>query len=204
MGVAAMLATSNVWAEDSPAPSASEAPTVVAPDKPARVWYGWQPLITDGVAVASFAGFLAVTFAESSATYKTIGTYNDASSVFGGTAAAFFYLGAPVIHAAHDHWDRALGSLGLRIGIPILTTIAGVAIGSGSPNDCDCFGLSPGQSIGLFVGFTLGALGAMAIDDFVLAYDDPPKPSSSQSSFFIAPTVSPLRNGASLGVVGMF
>jgi hypothetical protein len=192
-----MLATSNVRAENSPAASASEAPTTVAPDKPARVWYGEPALLCDGIALVMYTGALTTTLAADPRSEPVWVPLLLSTSV--GP-----YLGGSILHASRGHGGRAVASLGIRAALPLLTALIGSAIATQTGHgDIDGY-IWRGSSAGLIVGLGFGAAGAIAIDDFVLAYDDPPKPSSSTSSFFIAPTVTPIHNGASVGVVGMF
>jgi hypothetical protein len=84
-----------------------------------------------------------------------------------------YSLVPPLIHLAHGHPGKALGSLGLRVGLPAgggwIGFLIGLVAGGG--------GLG-----GLFAGvvaFTIGAIGggvaAQVVDAAVLAYDEAPR-----------------------------
>ena len=97
---------------------------------------------------------------------------------------ALYGLGGPIVHAAHGHRGRAVGSLVLRAGLPI---IGGYALAEVSEDGLE----------GFLIGFAVGMGTAMIIDSAVLARGTPAKRR-------VAPTVTPLAGGASVGVTGSF
>jgi len=111
-------------------PSANEAPSASEPIKDSispkprgseSVWYGYQTLIVDGIALALFAGGVA--------------SEEPAPAVLGGFGYVF---GAPFVHFAHAHFGRGWGSFGLRLALP--------AAGAVVPSDDEP---SPGLVIGV-------------------------------------------------------
>lgn len=102
-----------------------------------------------------------------------------------------YLLGGPVVHAAHGNWGRALGSLGLRSGAPILGAVLGVGLE-------DCKGSDACGLAGAAVGVTLGMGAAIAIDAAVLAHEEVPEESA------VKPVVSTGKNGTWLGLAGTF
>lgn len=87
------------------------------------------------------------------------------------TAGAFVYLlGGPVIHALNGEGNRTAGSLALRITLPLVGALAGAKLfdrrTSCAGDDIDCYS---DDLAGAFVGFGVGALGAMIIDTALVA-----------------------------------
>jgi hypothetical protein len=110
-------------------------------------WYGWQTLAVDVGAVA-LAG-IATRQGSASLAYLAIGSYA---------------LAAPIVHFAHGEGGRGGGSLGLRLGLPILV---GFALSQAEQSNCsgEFCGLG-----GLVVGAGLGVLTAIVLDASALAW----------------------------------
>ena len=146
-GLGCVLASSHACAESQEAaPPTRE----VAQAPPARInrFYGWQIVIVD---VSS----LLVTVAGGAAA-------SDGVAALGVTG---YVLGGPIVHFAHGNVGRGFGSLGLRVGAPIL----GAGIGAASAN---CHG---GDFCGMreaVVGGLVGAAVAVVLDAAVLARDE--------------------------------
>jgi hypothetical protein len=128
-------------------------------------WYGWQTLTSDGTTLAA-TGITALAF-------KAEG-YAPAIVFLAG-----YLVPSPIIHAAHGNGIAALGSVGLRVGMPGLGILAGAAIGSGLLE----------QFAWAVVLGGIGAAGAIAIDAAVLGYEDVPSPSPSSPPQGSAPRV---------------
>jgi hypothetical protein len=156
-------------------------------------WYGYQTVSADATAAALTA--LSFQTNSGAASWAAIGVY---------------LLGAPVVHAAHQRPLAALGSLGLRIGLPLLASSVGAATADCSSNrvvnDDNCqFGPS---LVGLGVGIVLAAI----IDSAAIAWDPPSSPGSYRpapvtepwSIRLLAPSPVPMRNGAGFSVGGLF
>jgi hypothetical protein len=79
-----------------------------------------------------------------------------------GLAGAF--LGGPIVHAAHDDWDRAGISFGARIAMPMLGGFIGGELCSEEERHemLGCLG-------NVFVGAAVGMLGAQVLDATVIA-----------------------------------
>jgi hypothetical protein len=106
-------------------------------------WYGWQTLLVDAGSVVLLA-------------------LPNAAGVF------TYALGTPIVHAAHGKWGTGLGSLGLRVGLPLLLGLTGLMIGSLSPSA----GNTPIPVIdGGLIGLTGGMVAASAIDAAWLAWE---------------------------------
>jgi hypothetical protein len=152
------------------APGLSPAPAVATAAAPAAVehsWYGWQILALDAALVGGAAAS------------------ENPAPIFA------MALSGPFIHLHHGHSQRALASLGLRVGAPI----AGAAIGAGSCDDSDgegweCIGAAAG-------GFLVGAAVAEGID-LIMATDE------HTVSAPVVPTVGFDGRGATVGLAGSF
>jgi len=83
-------------------------------------WYGEQTLLVDGASLAVGIAMVGVRGAEAAGLATIVGGY---------------LLGAPIVHLSHGHGEKALGSLGLRLGLPLggaaLTCLAGGCGGGG-------------------------------------------------------------------------
>lgn len=140
-----------------------------------------QTLATDAMALSLALSAAAVA-----------GSGNDhAGEALAYTSLATFVLGGPIIHATHGNWGRAAGSLGLRVGTPIVGAALGAAM-----EDCsggDFCGLGGGV-----VGFAVGIAAAIAIDAAALARETVPKEPA------LTPLVATGKNGTWFGVSGRF
>jgi hypothetical protein len=70
---------------------------------PARDWYGYQTLIVDALSCSLLVYGVAS---------------SNADATYGGYAA--YLLGAPIVHLAHEQAAPLLGSLGLRLIVPVV------------------------------------------------------------------------------------
>jgi hypothetical protein len=117
--------------------------------------------------------------------------------------AAFSYLlGGPIIHAAHDKAGRMLGSLALRLTLPLAGAFGLAALAahnsSCTPQDDDC---DSGALFGAIFGFGLGALAAMVVDTAVMAR---PLEVHRTTGIAWAPRLDVTSQHVNLGVVGRF
>ena len=134
----------------------------------AGTWYGWKILIADG-------GAFTLSMAS-----QPLGT------VLGGGA---YLLTAPAIHLGHRRGLTALGSLGLRIGAPL---VLHAAMGEEPCNGDTCF--QP--------GILLGATIASLVDVIVLAHE--PRDTKATKAGGLAPVVAMSRKSAGVGLAGSF
>jgi hypothetical protein len=111
---------------------------------------------------------------------------------------ATYALGGPVVHIAHENYGRAAGSLGLRVGGPIL----GGALGCAADDSTGMFGCLGGLALGVF----LGTLTAVVVDSAALAYEKVPETTASHGPrLSVTANVALTRKGgALLGLTGNF
>jgi hypothetical protein len=155
-------------------------------------WYGWQTLLADGGSLALLLGGAATTSSRSSGT---------AGALLLGSLATYS-LGAPIIHLAHNRPGAALGSFGLRWGVPFVGALLGVGFGYAScgkgNNDGVCYGLYGA------LGLTLGTIGAIAIDSAVLAREQVPMKFTAAKNFTWRPDLNVSPSSVSAGLSGAF
>jgi hypothetical protein len=170
----------------------------IAADAPQR-WYGWQPLMVDLSSIATMVGGGFVRGA-ASAPIEIVG-------------GAGFVFGAPLIHLAHGHAEKAGTSLALRTVVPGVAALIGVLIGwaafpNGTHNQSgDTFSgvdKSVYQAEGGFIGFGAGAIAGMIIDDALVAKENAPSRLHLDSRPTVEPRVAGVRGGATLGIGGTF
>jgi hypothetical protein len=161
------------------------APPALAESAPASDyrWYGFELLAADALSLtAMYAGAASGT---------------DALAVPGVVG---LFVAAPLVHAVEGNGGRALGSLGVRLVLPI----AGAALASWDydRNDkgdgCDCMG----GALATFGGFALGLVSAMAVDALVLGWEREAPPPRKQLS--LVPTVAVTPGGGGVGLAGRF
>jgi hypothetical protein len=166
---------------------------------PREHWYGWELGIADGGSLAIIAtGFgLAIS--------------NDGDGNASDDAAAFTivqvglagYLAlAPVLHVVHERPVlRVLGSVGLRIGLPL----AGAGLGAAAMSGCSSSGSwgTSCQAAGAGAGMLLGIVGAMAIDA-ALAFEPLEREGSGSASLRLTPALQAAHGRTLLGVAATF
>jgi hypothetical protein len=119
-------------------------------------WYGWQTLTTDGAALTLVV--LSATQDQDAGPLLALGL---------GAYAA----GGPIVHWAHGRAGVGFGSLGIRIGAPIV----GVAIGSAMADCPEREDRGSWCGAGeMALGLLVGVGSAMAIDAAVLAREPAP------------------------------
>jgi hypothetical protein len=146
-----------------------------------RKWYGWQPLISDVVALPIVIVSLA----------------KDNSAILGGIGLVGYAIGAPLTHFFHGNVKTGLLSMGLRVGVPSLTVLGTLAI-------CDepdiCKQATPLFAIGAIITF----LAIPAVDTAVLSWqrlEPPPEP----APVALVPAIAPATGGGmTFGLAGAF
>lgn len=126
-------------------------------------WYGWQIMPVDAVSLGVM-------------TYTIVWRHPSTrvNNSLGYASLAGYTFGAPIVHLAHGQWWRASGSLGLRLGLPMLGALtASAIIGDTGNAETGYFDLP-----WLVVGAGVGVLSAMALDAAFLAH----KPTSPQKN----------------------
>ena len=136
---------------------------------PNEHWYGWELGIADGGSLA----IIATGFGLAISNDGDRNASDDAAFTIVQVGLAGYLALAPVLHVVHGRPVlRVLGSVGLRIGLPLAGAALGAAAMSGC-NSSDSWGTSC-QAAGAGAGMLLGIVGAMAIDA-ALAFE-PPNP----------------------------
>jgi hypothetical protein len=130
-------------------------------------------------------------------------TVTDRGALAGGL---LYLLGGPIIHAVHGEPGRAVGSLGLRVALPVAGAFVGGALWWNS-QDARCKNGDPDYcsddefNVGALYGLGLGFLGAMVIDTAVLAR---PVPLRKDAGATWAPQLAVAPGHLGVGVVGRF
>ena len=135
-------------------------------------WYGWQTLMVDGAAIL----------------------------IASDVSVPIYVLGGPIVHWSHGNVGRGFGSLGLRVGAPLLLAAAFVG-GCDGNGDVGCLGL------GALMGLLLGAGAAIAIDAAAIARDTvevEDDVSFSLGPARVTPTVSITDSQGRVMLVGTF
>jgi len=156
-----------------PAPPVADAPPMKSH------WYGGQILLVDAVSISVLV--------------LGAGSSDTEGLVWLGVGG--YVLGGPIVHWAHGNAGRGFGSLGLRVGAPIVGAFAGAGT-----EDCSGGGELCGLA-GAAIGFLVGATAAIVIDSAALAYEDVP---ARTEAIRVVPNVGVSRNGMSLGLNGSF
>src|SRR5262245_18559542 len=155
---------------------------------PETRWYGWQTLTADVLAVT-------LTMVLATRVDQHNGTAVIGSVVLGASA---FVLGGPLVHAFHGHRTKAVGSLALRLGVPL----AGMAIAAGLAGPCGQYEYDhEGCRIGsVAAGSIMGVAIAMIVDAAALGREQVTAPPPNRPSVgFI-----PMQGGGGLSFGGRF
>jgi len=158
------------------------------PPVPPRVEsYRAQTLVADGIA----AGLMITAF----------DVDNDSSAALAKLSIITYVFGAPLVHLTKDRGRRALGSITMRIGLPIVGGMLGHAMAA-KPT-CEAYYDSCETELyteELAYGVLAGVIAASALDAIYLAKGDPPaKPQAAWT-----PVARATQNGFALGVSGTF
>jgi hypothetical protein len=136
-------------ARDTSPPMAADSERAPPAESPpsARVWYGWQILIVDGVAIGTLVASRAF----------------DSPGLL-ATGAGLWLFGGAILHFSHSQTDAGFGSFGMRaLSAGVLTL--GIALYA--PHLFD--GENSGEEA-LILGGLLGMIASMAIDAALLAF----------------------------------
>ena len=156
------------------------------PPPTTRVWYGWKVMTVDLVALGA-----------------AIAAEKTDSVPLGAVSVSGYLMLSPLMHSPHSGW-RALGSLALRVGLPLAGFLATFNPSCGGNHDTPGDGSCSDGSEGLLVG----AAAAVILDD-LFAFDDvtpapPPPPRAATSGSSLTPTLTFNRGMPGLGLVGTF
>lgn len=152
---------------------------------PKSEWYGWQILTADATSMMVALG-------------GTVSLENGKPAILGSIG---YLVASPIIHGAHGNGGAALGSLGLRAGLPAVGTLAGIFIGAGSGH-----GESGMYSaaVGGVSGFVLGVGLATFLDTAILAHEVKKPTVDEASKVQIRPNIAVSQKGAQVSLSGAF
>lgn len=154
--------------------------------EPFRAWYGWQPMILDGVALGAIAA---------AASAAAAGADKDAMLLVVLPAALVYDLGGPTVHWLHGRKRIAFASLGVRIGTPLLgVLVAPMFAGCGGDDVEDCSNRSRGW--GALAGFAV----ASALDAALFSWDA----ATAEKRAHWAPSLWSDGRAGGIGVSGAF
>jgi len=182
-------------AGEADAPDAPDAPQASTrageadapePRQPTQTsWYGWQTLLADAGVIALWSAAYAVDEAKYGSSSPQ--SYDVGTNLLVASGVAVYFLGGPAIHWAHGHGRKGLGSLGLRVGLPVGGLIAGVLLGSVACGSSDNEFVPCPAVIGA-LGFLGGAVAAPIVDAAVVAREPVTEPTRSQLQAAFVPS----------------
>ena len=114
-------------------------------------------------------------------------SYDRGTNLLVASGVAVYFLGGPAIHWAHGHGRKGLGSLGLRVGLPLGGLIAGALLGSVACGSSDSEFVPCPAVIGA-LGFLGGAVAAPIVDAAVVAREPVTEPTGSQLQAAFVPS----------------
>ena len=148
-------------------------------------WYGWQTLLADAGVIALWSAAYAVDEAKYGSSSPQ--SYDVGTNLLVASGVAVYFLGGPAIHWAHGHGRKGLGSLGLRVGLPLGGLIAGALLGSVACRSSDNEFVPCPVVIGA-LGFLGGAVAAPVVDAAVVAREPVTEPTGSQLQAAFVPS----------------
>jgi hypothetical protein len=172
-------------------------PLAPAPPVVRNNWYGWQVLLADG-------SWLVLG--------PALGSSNKTAEIGATISVGGYLLGGPIVHAAHGNPGAALGSLGLRLALPLggglLGGTLGYAVFNGSKSQIDYGGLY-GFYFGFLVGGAVGMITAVVCDVAALSNEKvtvtaPAQAKRKGPGFRIFPTANLGVREQTVGVQGTF
>ena len=164
---------------------AGEADAPEPPQTPKTSWYGWQTLMADAGVIALWSAAYAVDEAKYGSSSKQ--GYELGTNLLVASGVAVYFLGGPAIHWAHGHGRKGLGSLGLRVGLPLGGLIAGALLGSVACGSSDSEFIPCPAVVGV-LGFLGGAVAAPVVDAAVVAREPVTPPTGSQLQAAFVPS----------------
>lgn len=183
----------------APAPAPTAVGARVAPKgKEEEEWYGYQTLLVDAASLGLMIGGAAMAARSRS----------DTGGYVALTGAAGYVLGAPIVHWTHGRIGPGFGSLGLRVGMPLGGMFWGALIGAAMDSHHN-----DSVGAGAAIGFLGGMAGAILFDAALLAYEKPSERDkeayetaavSAKHPIRWVPTLAPQKEGATIGVSGLF
>jgi hypothetical protein len=156
-----------------------------------REWYGRPMAIADALSLTAFIGGIALGITGDSPWATPLGVVG-----FAGYA-----LGGPIVHLTRQRVGVAFGSLGLRVGAPLIGLAAGMLLGAMAWSGCQggnaCW--LEGAAMGFFAGGLGGLFTAVIVDNAALAR----KPvMARRTALWVAPTYRPEERRTALSLCG--
>lgn len=159
-------------------------------------WYGWQTLAVDG---ASMTLLLTGALVAGSST-RNEGMLG--ARVLVGGSLLGFALGAPVVHVVNGEPGRAAGSLGLRVGLPAVGFMIGLAAAPSCSSSTGEYGPCLKVLDTAAAGAGLGMLAASMLDAWLLAHTSAPDRVAPRAAMLrVAPQIDPARASYGLTLV---
>jgi len=162
----------------------------LAPPQPGEDWYGWQPMVVDGTAIAFWAGSAVLSTA-----VESTHPVRQAFPLMIVAGGGIYLLGGPALH-----WGRGRGTTALiDLGIRALAPVTGALIGFGL-----CFGCSYGAIGPGFVGLLIGMISAAVFDYASLSWDPGEPVPPERASLQWAPFAGTACGEPVVGLAGTF
>jgi hypothetical protein len=154
-------------------------------------WYGPHTLAADAIPASLFLLAIPVD--------------NDSEAGFWATGAVAFAVGAPGVHLAHGQPWAALGSLGMRLSVPIVGMFIGAKIDESLPMKCGPMLDCEMSSTYLTAGGLIGAAAVSAIDASLVAFERQPERTVAASyGVSLFPAFALSERGGRLSLSGSF
>lgn len=149
-----------------------------------RRWYGWQGLAIDAGVSAAWLTSIALVSDGDPSSHERRETTAQALMIAGGIG---YMAGGPTTHWLHDRKWQALGSFGMRGGLPIVGGLIGLNAATCPPPTGDYGNCGLPE---LLLGAAAGAVVAMALDASLFAWETPRKDQKPQATLGLSPVLS--------------
>lgn len=149
-----------------------------------RRWYGWQGLAVDAGASAAWLTSMALLSSDESSGYERRETTAQVLMIAGGVG---YMAGGPTTHWLHGRKWQALGSFGIRGGLPVVGGLIGLNAATCPPPHGDYGNCGLPE---LLLGAAAGAVVAMALDASLLGWETPQTDRQPKATLGISPVVS--------------
>lgn len=159
-----------------------EPPPISEPETK-RVWYGWQNLLVDGLALSAIV-LTASQGEDEGAVWVTIGLLG---------------IGSPIVHFAHLNMEGGLASLAIRAASGGLFVL-GVELSTN--NSFDSSGDEETEGVALGVLGLLGVATSIVLDAAFFGFEEKPVP--GQPRGWLTPWVDPERHRVGVGYAAIF
>lgn len=149
-----------------------------------RRWYGWQGLAVDAGVSAAWLTSIALVSSDDPSGYERRETTAQALMIAGGVG---YMAGGPTTHWLHGRRWQALGSFGMRGGLPVVGGLIGLNAATCPPPTGDYGNCGLPE---LLLGAAAGAVVAMALDASLFAWETPKQDQKPQATLGLSPVLS--------------